>query len=60
MEMETVMAPYKQMYKDMHRNAKLSKIKSFFTKSYVSPSAARPTSFSDPNIFQPGTPTSFQ
>jgi hypothetical protein len=31
MEMEAVMAPYKEMYEDMQKKRKQSKITSFFT-----------------------------
>jgi hypothetical protein len=43
LEVMAVMALYKQVCKDMHRNTKLSKIKSLVTVSYISPSAINPT-----------------
>jgi hypothetical protein len=35
MEMEAVMPPYKEVYKDMQKKAKQSKITSFFTTASV-------------------------
>jgi hypothetical protein len=59
-EMEAVMAPYKDVYKDMQNKAMQPKITSFFTKSSVFPSAMHSISFHHPDNFQPGTPTSSQ
>jgi hypothetical protein len=59
-EMEAVMATYKDVYKDMQKKAKQPKIAAFFTRSSVSPSAMYSVSFSHPDNFQPGTPTSSQ
>jgi hypothetical protein len=58
-EMEAVMAPCKDVYKDVQNKAKQPKI-TFFTKSSVSPSAMHFVYFHHPNNFQPGTPTSYQ
>jgi hypothetical protein len=55
-EMEAVMAPYKEVYKDMRKQTKHPKITSSTVFSY----AIHSISFDYPDNLQPGTPTSSQ
>jgi hypothetical protein len=59
LNMEAVMAPYSDAYKDMQK-AKQAKITSFFTKSSVFSSVLHSVLFDHPHKFQSGTPTSSQ
>ena len=57
---ETVITPYKEMYKDMQKKAEHLKMTPFFIKSSVSPSAMHSMPSDHHDNFQPGILSSFQ
>jgi hypothetical protein len=59
-EIETVITPHKEMYKDMQKKAEHLKMAPFFTKSSVSPSAMHYMPSDHHGNFQPGILSSFK